>query len=77
MDLATVKRLLLVVDSLMWLGRQAIDLGDFKLLRNLGTDVQWVCVVVGIWIIYKSAVKPALENMLVFRIRTQNASDVN
>ena len=46
-----VKRLLFVIDPLMWLSRQTIDLGDLEGLGNLRTDVQWICIVVGIGVL--------------------------
>jgi hypothetical protein len=65
MDPPAVKGLLFAIDPLVRLGRQTVDPGDLEGLRDLSTDIQWVCVVVGIWVIYQPEVEPALDGVSV------------
>lgn len=60
MDVAPVEGTPLIVDAFIWCGWQAIDLGNLELLGNLGTQIQGVCVVVGVWVIMNLKIEPAL-----------------
>lgn len=61
MDPPAVEFLLVVVNPIVRIGRQAIYLGDLEGLRDLGTEIKRVRVVVGIGVLEEPEVEPALD----------------
>lgn len=50
-------------DTLVLRRGQMIDLGDLELLRNLGTQIERVRIVIGIRVIKKPQIEPALDRL--------------
>ena len=50
-DPVMIECALLVTDTFIWRQRQAVDLGDLEILVDFRTQVEWVCVVVQIWVV--------------------------
>ena len=59
-DLASIKWAGVIVQLFISERRQAIDLGNFKVLRYLSADIKRISVIVGIWMFYKAKIKPTL-----------------
>lgn len=51
MDPVMIEWSLLITDAFVWRQRQAVDFGDFEILVDFRAQVEWVRVVVQIWVV--------------------------
>ena len=61
MDLPAVKLLLVVVDPVVRICRQAIDLRHLEGFGNLCADIERIRIIVGVGALQQPKVEPALE----------------